>query len=60
MSEITPDVITNMISTVGFPIVCVLLLWQYVRTTMVKFTETINENNRLLAILCEKIEHLDK
>jgi len=60
MRDFTPDVITNLISGVGFPIVCVLVLWQYVRNTMVKFTETINENNRLLAILCEKIEHMDK
>lgn len=60
MSEITPEIVTSLISSVGFPIVCVLFLWQYVRTTMEKFTEPMNENNKMLALLCEKIDHVDR
>jgi len=46
----------QMISTVGFPIVCVVFLWNYVNTTMKEFTKTMNENTLMLQKLYEKLD----
>lgn len=46
----------QMISTVGFPIVCVVFLWNYVNTTMKEFTKTMNENTLMLQKLYERLD----
>lgn len=53
------NTIVSLISTVGFPIVCVVFLWNYVNTTLKEFTETMKENTMMLQKLYEKIDYLD-
>lgn len=49
------NVITNLISTVGFPIVCCFVLFKQNS----KFTETIQANTDALNKLAEKIERMN-
>lgn len=53
------DVIFNTISTlvgsIGFPIVCCIFLWKYINETMKSFTETMNENTKMLTRIYEKL-----
>ena len=53
------NTLVSLISTVGFPIVCVIFLWNYVNTTLKEFTETMKENTLMLQKLYEKIDYLD-
>lgn len=46
----------SLISSVGFPIVCCFFMWKYINTTLKDFTNTMNENTKMIAKLCEKIE----
>ena len=46
----------SLVSSVGFPIVCCFLMWKYINTTLKDFTNTMNENTRMIAKLCEKLE----
>lgn len=48
----------QLISTVGFPIVCVMFLWRYVNTTMKEFTDTMRENTAILTKLMQKLDDL--
>ena len=62
--------IVQLISTVGFPIVFCLLMWKYVSdqttqtreiiteftATMREFKLTMIENNRLMTIICDKLD----
>lgn len=50
------DTVVSMISSVGFPIVCCLFMWKYINTTLKDFTKTMNENTKMIAKLCEKLE----
>lgn len=50
------DAFVQVISTVGFPIVCVVFLWNYVNTTMKEFTKTMQENTMMLQKLYEKLD----
>ena len=36
--------ITSLISTVGFPIVCVIFMWKYISTTMKEVSKAIDNN----------------
>ena len=62
--------IVQLISTVGFPIVFCLLMWKYISdnnaqikdviteftATMREFKVTMTENNRLMTIICDKLD----
>lgn len=62
--------IVQLVSTVGFPIVFCLLMWKYVSdqttqtreiiteftATMREFKVTMIENNRLMTIICDKLD----
>lgn len=48
--------IINVVSTVGFPIVCCYFMWKYINTTLTDFTKMLNANNESMARLCEKID----
>ena len=62
--------IVQLVSTVGFPIVFCLLMWKYVSeqttqtreiiteftATMREFKLTMIENNRLMTIICDKLD----
>ncbi len=48
----------NLISSVGFPIVCCFMLWQYMKTTMKDFQAKIDKNTEIMTRLYERIETL--
>lgn len=50
------ETVVSLVSSVGFPIVCCVFMWQYINSTLKDFTKTMNENTKMLAKLCEKIE----
>ena len=54
----TVNAITNLISTVGFPIICVVYMWKHISTTQKEFTEAINKNTEMISKLCDKIDDL--
>lgn len=55
--------ISQIISSIGFPIVFCLLMWRYIssqneqlRQVISQFQVTMSENNRLLTTLCTKLD----
>lgn len=48
--------VVSLISSVGFPIVCCIFLWQYVNTTMKDFTEIMNQNTRMIEKLIDRLD----
>lgn len=55
--------IANIVSSIGFPIVFCLLMWKYISDNnkqltdvITKFTITMAENNRLLMLICNKLD----
>ena len=52
--------VVSLISSVGFPIVCVMFLWQYVNSTLKEFTQTMHENTQMLQKVYEKLDALDR
>lgn len=53
------ETVVSLISTVGFPIVCVIFLWRYVNSTMKEFTTTMHENTMMLQKVYDKLDSLD-
>lgn len=49
-----------MITTIGFPIVCVIYLWKDKTTTQEKLIEAINNNTAVISKLCDKLNGGDK
>lgn len=54
------ETVVSLISSVGFPIVCCFFMWKYINTTLKDFTNTMNENTKMIAKLCDRIEHTMK
>lgn len=50
------QVIGNIISSVGFPIFCVIMMWQYINTTQKELTEVIRQNTEVLRKIEGRIE----
>ncbi len=50
------QMITNLISSMGFPIVCCVFLWKYVNTTMKEFTDTMNHNTTMIEKLIDRLD----
>lgn len=50
------NTVTSFIGSIGFPIVCCVFMWKYINETMKSFTETMNENTKMLTKLCEKFD----
>lgn len=46
----------NLISSVGFPIVCCVMLWQFQRTTLKDFGDKLEKNTEMMTKLYEKID----
>lgn len=46
----------NLISSVGFPIICCVMLWQFQRTTMQDFSTKLEKNTEMMTKLYEKID----
>lgn len=53
------ETVVSLISSVGFPIVCVIFLWRYVNSTMKEFTSTMHENTMMLQKVYDKLDSLD-
>lgn len=52
------NTISTLVGSIGFPIVCCIFLWKYINETMKSFTETMNENTKMLTKLCEKFDNV--
>lgn len=52
------NTISTLVGSIGFPIVCCIFLWKYINETMKSFTETMNENTKMLTKLCEKFDNI--
>lgn len=50
------DSIVSLVSSVGFPIVACVFMWKYINTTVKDLTNTLNENTKMIAKLCERLE----
>ena len=53
------DTIVSLISSVGFPIACVIFLWRYIKSTLAEFTKTMHENTLMLQKVYEKLDSVD-
>lgn len=52
------NIISTLVGSIGFPIVSCIFLWKYINETMKSFTETMNENTKMLTKLCEKFDNV--
>ena len=57
----------EIISSVGFPIACVVFLFYYIKTLNTQhkeeskeFAQALNNNTIVLQKLCDKLEHLER
>lgn len=50
------QMITTLIGSIGFPIVCCIFLWKYINGTMKNFTENMSENTKMLTRIYERLE----
>lgn len=53
------ETVVSLISSVGFPIVCVIFLWRYVNSTLKEFTITMHENTTMLQKVYDKLDGMD-
>lgn len=53
------ETVVSLISSVGFPIVCVIFLWRYINSTLKEFTTTMHENTMMLQKVYAKLDSLD-
>ena len=53
------ETVVSLISSVGFPIVCVIFLWRYVNSTLKEFTNTMHENTMMLQKVYDKLDSLE-
>lgn len=53
------ETVVSLISSVGFPIVCVIFLWRYVNSTLKEFTTTMHENTMMLQKVYDKLDTMD-
>lgn len=53
------ETVVSLISSVGFPIVCVIFLWRYVNSTLKEFTTTMHENTMMLQKVYDKLDSMD-
>lgn len=58
--DITLETLMSLIGSLGFPIVCCFFLWKYINETMKSFTETMNENTKMLTRICDKLDLLQE
>ena len=53
------ETVVSLISSVGFPIVCVIFLWRYVNSALKEFTTTMHENTMMLQKVYDKLDVMD-
>lgn len=56
MDENVIEIVTRLVSSLGFPIVVCIFLWRFVTTTMRDFMNMIAENTRTLNKICDKLD----
>ena len=52
------EIITSIIGSVGFPIVCCIFLWKFINGALKDFTSAVNENSEILNRLYNKLGEL--
>lgn len=52
--------ISQLVGSLGFPIVCCYFMYKYINTTMKDFTNTMSENTKMLTKLYERLDVLIK
>ena len=50
------NTIIQMVSSVGFPIVCVFVMFKLYREELIKMHEAIDNNTRVIQTLIDKID----
>lgn len=48
----------NLISSVGFPIVCCFMMWQFIKSTLKDLNDKIDKNTEIMSKLYEQIQYL--
>lgn len=56
----TIELITSLIGTMGFPIVCCIFMWKYINGVLKDFTAMMQRNNTLLEKLCDRLDREDR
>lgn len=54
------NIIVNLISSVGFPIVCVFFLWKYVTEMMQEYSGNLKEIAGTLSKVCDRLDDLER
>ncbi|MCQ2211510.1 MAG: hypothetical protein MJZ34_14600 [Paludibacteraceae bacterium] len=54
------NTIVTLIGSLGFPIVCCGAMFWYINTTMKQFTETMNQNTKMIEKLVNKLNSIEK
>lgn len=54
------ETVVSLVSSVGFPIVCVIFLWKYVSTQLREFNQVITENTMVLQKVYERLDMLGR
>ena len=52
--------ITNLISSIGFPIVCVIFMRKYISNSMKEFTTSLAEITVTLNKICDRLDDLER
>ena len=50
------EIVSTMIGSLGFPVVCCWFMWKYINTTMKDFTNTMTENTKMLNKICDRLD----
>lgn len=50
------DAVISLINSVGFPIACCCMMGWYINTTMKEFRQTMENNNKLLSRICDRLD----
>ena len=51
--------IAQLVSTLGFPIVCCVFMWRHINTTQKEITNAVNRNTTVIEKLLTRIEMED-
>lgn len=60
MENVTVELITSLIGTMGFPICCCIFMWKFINSTLKDFTAMLNKNTQLLEKICDRLDREDK
>lgn len=52
--------ITQLISGVGFPIVCVIFMWRYISGSMQEVVKSLSEITITMNKMCDRLDDLER